>query len=68
MKLGYIYDPVTKEVQDTAVIKQGVAMSSGTKMELCCILNGKGLNNHGKVLHCTFRQTEAATGLHRSKF
>jgi histone-lysine N-methyltransferase SETMAR len=52
----------SKEVQDTEDIKEGVGICDlGQGWNFACRLPGKGCNHYGKVLHCTSRQTEAAT-------
>jgi hypothetical protein len=55
--------PESKELQDT-VINTGVGMCLlGQRWNSACSQPGKGCNYHGKVLRCTSRQSEAATGL-----
>jgi hypothetical protein len=54
----------SKEVQDTELIKQGVGLCLlGQRWNFACRLPGKRCNQHGRVLHSSSRQTEAATGL-----
>jgi hypothetical protein len=71
--LIHIYDPETKEQSKewrhsgSPRPKKFWWLTFGTKMEFACILPGKGCNHHGKVLCCTSRQIEVATGLQTSR-
>jgi hypothetical protein len=60
--------PMSKDVQDTEVIKQGDDICLlEQRCNFAYRLVGKMCNHHGKVLCCTSRQTEAATSLQMMK-
>jgi hypothetical protein len=68
MKLESENKEQSKKVQDIEIIKQGVGVFLlGQRRDFACRLHGKGCSHHGKVLRCTSRQTEAATGLQTSR-
>jgi hypothetical protein len=55
---------VSKGVQNTGVIKQGVGVCLlGQTWNFACGLPEKVCSHHGKVLCCTSQQTEATAGL-----
>jgi hypothetical protein len=59
--------PVSKEVKNTEVIKQGVGICLlGQRWKFTYRLPGKGYNHQSKILHCTSQLTEAASGLQTS--